>query len=74
MTALLASAKARNRRACRALSMSDKFALSDTMHFIEETRRVAALGWLERPAGRRFSRPFGRRSMDSGLWIAGPPT
>src|SRR5277367_6170647 len=70
-TALLARSRATNRRACRLVLMSDKVALSDMLLFIVNHARVVAFGSLERPARRRFCRPFGRGSMDSGPWIAG---
>ena len=77
MTALVATLMWRNRRACRCERMSDKFQLSDVFTDPAKTSgviAVTALGSLERPAGRRFSRSFGLGSMDSGPRIAGPPT
>jgi len=61
MTALLPSRRPANRRARRALIMSDKFALSDTMHFIEETRRNDRPNRPKRPPERPLPRRGRRR-------------
>ena len=66
-TALLAKLIAAKSRACRARYISDKFALSDIVDGPAPAAIVATLGWLEKAAGRRFSRFFEPRSMESGV-------